>query len=55
MDPGAQPVLDIVVPVYNEEITLEASVHRLHSYLIGHLPYGFRVTIADNASTDVRR
>jgi len=49
--PG-RPVLDIVVPVYNEEAVLEPSVRRLHGYLTGHLPYAFRITVADNASVD---
>ncbi|NDU78000.1 glycosyltransferase, partial [Actinomadura sp. DSM 109109] len=42
----------MVVPVYNEERVLAASVERLHAYLAGNLPYPFRITIADNASTD---
>jgi putative flippase GtrA len=46
------PVLDVVVPVYNEEIDLEPCVRRLREYLVAHLPYRFRITIADNASTD---
>jgi putative flippase GtrA len=46
------PVLDVVVPVYNEEKDLALSVHRLHSHLSEHLPFSFRITIADNASTD---
>ncbi|BCB78610.1 bifunctional glycosyltransferase family 2/GtrA family protein [Phytohabitans flavus] len=46
------PVLDVVIPVYNEEIDLEPCVRRLHAYLTGSLPYPFRITIADNASTD---
>jgi putative flippase GtrA len=46
------PVLDVVVPVYNEEIDLEPCVRRLHGYLAAHFPYRFRITIADNASTD---
>jgi len=45
-------VLDIVVPVYNEEVDLEPSVRRLHEHLSGQFPYPFRITIADNASTD---
>jgi putative flippase GtrA len=45
-------VLDVVVPVFDEETDLEPSVRRLHAYLREHLPYSFRVTIADNASTD---
>ncbi|MEU6428860.1 bifunctional glycosyltransferase family 2/GtrA family protein [Microbispora sp. NPDC046973] len=45
-------LVEVVVPVYNEERVLAASVERLHAYLSGDFPYGFRVTIADNASTD---
>jgi putative flippase GtrA len=48
----AAPVLDVVVPVYNEEIDLEPCVRRLHAYLAAGFPYPFRITIADNASTD---
>ncbi|MEU0057816.1 bifunctional glycosyltransferase family 2/GtrA family protein [Streptomyces sp. NPDC006334] len=47
-----QPVLDVVVPVYNEQACLERSVRRLHSHLCETFPYPFRITIADNASTD---
>jgi glycosyltransferase involved in cell wall biosynthesis len=46
------PVLDVVVPVYNEEHTLERCIRTLHAFLSLHLPYTFRITIADNASTD---
>ncbi|GIF09401.1 bifunctional glycosyltransferase family 2/GtrA family protein [Actinoplanes siamensis] len=46
------PVLDVVVPVHNEEIDLEPCVRRLHAYLAEHFPYRFRITIADNASAD---
>ncbi|WP_188939889.1 glycosyltransferase [Nakamurella endophytica] len=50
----ATPVLsvDVVVPVYNEEVDLAPAVRRLHRYLSGTLPYSFRITVADNASTD---
>ncbi len=44
--------LDIVVPVYNEQSTLETSIRRLHAYLSGHFDVAWRITIADNASTD---
>ena len=47
-----RPVLDVVVPVYNEQDDLENSVRRLHAYLAAVLPFSFRITIADNASTD---
>jgi putative flippase GtrA len=46
------PMLDVVVPVYNEERDLAPSVRRLHRYLCREFPYSFRITIADNASTD---
>jgi len=45
-------VLDVVVPVYNEQTDLGPSVERLHAYLSRRFPYSFRITIADNASTD---
>ncbi|CAL9336830.1 hypothetical protein SUDANB105_00188 [Streptomyces sp. enrichment culture] len=46
------PVLDVVVPVFNEENDLEPCVRRLHAHLAETFPYPFRITIADNASTD---
>src|SRR5689334_17765360 len=46
------PVLDVVVPVYNEQAALADSVHRLHRYLRENLPFEARITIADNASID---
>ncbi|MBK1786399.1 bifunctional glycosyltransferase family 2/GtrA family protein [Prauserella cavernicola] len=45
-------VLDVVVPVHNEEADLEPCIRRLHTHLSTTFPYGFRITIADNASTD---
>ncbi|WP_226655968.1 bifunctional glycosyltransferase family 2/GtrA family protein [Leifsonia sp. LS1] len=44
--------LDIVVPVYNEQATLESSIRRLHAYLTDAVEQAWRITIADNASTD---
>ena len=46
------PVLDLVVPVHNEQHTLAACVRRLHEHLTATFPYPFRITVADNASTD---
>lgn len=46
------PVLDLVIPVYNEERGLEASVRAVRAFLDTRLPYPARLTIADNASTD---
>lgn len=46
------PVVDIVVPVYNEQDSVENSVRRLHRHLQESFTFGVRITIADNASTD---
>ncbi|WP_079063243.1 glycosyltransferase [Peterkaempfera griseoplana] len=45
-------LVEVVVPVHNEQHVLEESVRRLHSYLAETFPYRFRITVADNASTD---
>jgi glycosyltransferase involved in cell wall biosynthesis len=45
-------LVEVTVPVYNEEKVLEQSVRLLHSYLTDNLPFDFVITIADNASTD---
>ncbi|MGC4890989.1 glycosyltransferase [Micromonospora sp. DT227] len=45
-------VLDVVVPVHNEEVDLGPCVRRLHAYLTAQFPYPFRITVADNASSD---
>jgi len=47
----ALTTLEVVIPVYNEERDLAASVARVVEHLAA-LPWSFRVTIADNASTD---
>ncbi len=44
--------VEIVVPVFNEEIDLEPSVRRLDEYLTEDFPFRTLITIADNASTD---
>ncbi|KAB2359479.1 bifunctional glycosyltransferase family 2/GtrA family protein [Actinomadura montaniterrae] len=49
---GRGRLVEVVIPVYNEERVLAASVRRLHAYLADTFPYPFRITIADNASTD---
>ena len=45
------PLLDLVVPVYNEEDALAPSIRRLTEHLAG-MPFSWRVSIVDNASTD---
>jgi len=52
-EPGTVvPVVDIVVPIYNEVAELAASIHRLYAYLSSRFPFSWRITIVDNASTD---
>ncbi|MFT4108257.1 glycosyltransferase [Propionicimonas sp.] len=54
-DRAARPrtaLVDVIIPVYNEEADLAASVLRLEGYLSENFPYDYRIVIADNASTD---
>jgi putative flippase GtrA len=46
------PVVDIVLPVYNEENDLGPCVRRLHAHLTVESPFSFQITVADSASTD---
>ncbi len=50
--PPRELEVEIVIPVYNEERALAASIHRLHRFLDTHIPFSWQITIADNASTD---
>lgn len=50
--PDGRPIVDVVVPVHNEEVDLEPSVRRLHAFLTRDFPFAARITIADNASSD---
>ncbi|WP_431898767.1 glycosyltransferase [Nonomuraea sp. bgisy101] len=45
-------LVEVVVPVHNEQRALPVCVARLHEHLTTSFPYGFRITIADNASSD---
>jgi glycosyltransferase involved in cell wall biosynthesis len=48
-----KPTLRVVLPVYNEEIELAASVGALVRFLSANLPdFEWKVIVADNASTD---
>ena len=49
--PGT-PLIDIAIPVYNEEGDLDQSVRRLRRYLDHRFPFEARITIVDNGSTD---
>jgi glycosyltransferase involved in cell wall biosynthesis len=46
------PLVEIVVPVYNEQAALEPCVRRLHRFLTAEFPFSWRIVVADNASTD---
>lgn len=46
------PVLDVTIPAFNDEACLEENLRRLHGYLKETFPHAFRITVADNASTD---
>jgi glycosyltransferase involved in cell wall biosynthesis len=48
----AEPVVDVILPVYNEAHVLAVSVARLCTFLEDTFPYPWRITIVDNASTD---
>ncbi len=49
---AGKPVVEIVLPVYNEQATLEASVRQVHAAASATIWVPWRITIADNASTD---
>jgi glycosyltransferase involved in cell wall biosynthesis len=49
------PVVDIAIPVYNEERGLEATVNALHAHLTSIIRFPWRITIVDNASEDSTR
>jgi putative flippase GtrA len=49
---GIVPDVDIVVPVYNEEASVERSMQRLYAYLSSDFPFSWQMTVVDNASTD---
>jgi putative flippase GtrA len=46
------PVVEIVVPVYNEAADLERSIRHLDAFLAVDFPFTARITVVDNASTD---
>ncbi len=51
--PNTAPLrLELVVPVYNEQTTLERSIRTLHDAMSEMFDESWLITIADNASTD---
>ncbi|MFF5147919.1 glycosyltransferase [Streptomyces sp. NPDC013157] len=59
-EPAARPgpldaalrTVEIVIPVYNEEHSLPGCVRTLHARLHERFPFPWRITVANNASTD---
>lgn len=50
---AVKPTLNVVIPVYNEAEDLVDSITTLHNYLSQNLlDFDWKITIADNASTD---
>ncbi len=50
--PPATPLVEVVLPAYNEEHDLPRSVETLVAFLRAQPQYAWRVLVADNASTD---
>lgn len=44
--------IDVVVPVLNEAHVLSQSVRQIHAFLDRHVPYQWRIVVAENGSTD---
>jgi len=44
--------VDVVIPVYNEEVVLARSVATLRDYLANNVRFPWRIVIADNGSID---
>jgi putative flippase GtrA len=52
LEPASPPQVEVVVPVFNEQEALAASIRRLHSHLSSGFPFSWRIVVVDNASTD---
>lgn len=48
----AKFTVDVVIPVLNEAHVLEKSIETLIAFLKSHLPYQWRIVVADNGSID---
>jgi glycosyltransferase involved in cell wall biosynthesis len=45
-------LVNVTIPVFNEETRLQRSIPKLHAFLSEHCRFKFEIVIADNASTD---
>lgn len=50
--PAKLPLVEVIIPVYNEEKDLAKKIPLLHGFLSKQEQFAWRITIADNASTD---
>jgi len=50
--PRAVPIVEIAIPVYNEEQVIESSVRRLRTFLDTSFPFSASIVVVDNASVD---
>jgi glycosyltransferase involved in cell wall biosynthesis len=50
--PAPEIGVDVVIPVLNEAHVLARSVHTVHRFLSEHVPYRWRIVVAENGSTD---
>ena len=53
--PLPRPVVDVVVPVHDEEARVGPGIRELAAYLAAQLPFSSVITIADRASNDETR
>lgn len=55
MRPGPQrcaPTVEVVVPAHDEAAIVGPNLRRLHAHLVEHLDVDWRITVAENASSD---
>ncbi len=45
-------LVNITIPVFNEEAQLRGSVRRLEAFVSRHCPFECEIVVANNASTD---
>src|SRR5437016_14408607 len=47
-----RPIVNVVIPVYNEERILAASIYKLNAFLHRNCPHPYEIVVAENGSTD---
>src|ERR1044071_9204550 len=47
-----RPLVNITVPVFNEERVLMANVRKVSTFLVSNCPFPHEIVIAENGSTD---